>query len=398
MRIGMLADIYKPHISGVTRYIEENQHALQDLGHEVTVFTFGGTDTPPELGIVRSPGLPIAHAGFYFNLRYSAKAKFRLQQMDVVHTHHPFISGRLALGYCRPLNIPVVFTNHTRYDLYIKSYLPALPEVIGDTFLRTFLPSFCGSVDAVISPSQGMKKILEDIGVKAPIQVIPNGVDLSRFSGRVVPCNRFDYGLDKNDFVFIFAGRLAYEKNLYFLLIAFATLVEDHPAAKLLMVGIGPQKAELERAVKEMGLDPKVKFTGLVPYSEMPGLLSMSDAFVTASVSEVHPLSVIEAMACGLPVVAITSPGISDTVTDEVTGFLSNQDEGTFVLKMTRLMSDEAMRRRMAKSAQAAVRCYDLAITARRVENLYQELVEKSKARQHGVKFNLRRVIERWHT
>ena len=157
MRIGMMTDVYKPHVSGITNYISLNKEYIEKAGHEVFIFTFGDLDyKDDEQRVVRSPGLPLTDTGYYLSFRYSRRAKALLQTMDLVHVHHPFLSGRLALNYCRPLRIPIVFTNHTRYDLYAQAYLPLLPEEFSDTFLQSYMPTFCQAVDLVISPSAGM--------------------------------------------------------------------------------------------------------------------------------------------------------------------------------------------------------------------------------------------------
>jgi glycosyltransferase involved in cell wall biosynthesis len=391
----MLADIYRPHISGVTLYIAENKRVLEDLGHEVTVFTFGVPDPSDEPGVVRSPGLPITHEKYYLNIRYSPAAKQKLLRMDVVHCHHPFISGRIALNYCRPVHIPIVFTNHTRYDLYLKSYLPIIPGLFGDAFLQVYMQSFCKSVDAVISPSEGMKGVLEDLGVNTPIQVIPNGVDLSSFAGDVVPFPRVDYGYSPEDILFIYSGRLAPEKDLPFLLRCFAQLAAHHPKARLILAGTGPDTGDLQLEAKELGLEETVQFIGLVDYVNMPRLLAMSDVFVTASSSEVHPLSVIEAMACGLPVIGIISPGISDTVKDGVTGELTVLDEKAFTSKMARMITDPEYRKHLGAAARESIRFCDLHTTARQVESLYQELLNHSQAEKHGFRYSINKITGR---
>ena len=135
MRIGMMADTYKPYVSGVTNYIDLNKRYLEQAGHDVFVFTFSDPDfVDNEPRIIRSPGLPLSDTGFFLSLKYSREAKLLLQSMDLVHVHHPFLSGRLALHYCHPENIPIIFTNHTRYDLLAQAYIPILPEEISEGF------------------------------------------------------------------------------------------------------------------------------------------------------------------------------------------------------------------------------------------------------------------------
>ena len=169
MRIGMMTDVYKPHVSGITNYISLNKEYLEKAGHEVFIFTFGDLDyADDEERVVRSPGLPLTDTGYYLSFRYSRRAKALLQTMDLVHVHHPFLSGRLALNYCRPLRIPIVFTNHTRYDLYAQAYLPLLPEELSDTFLQSYMPTFCQAVDLVISPIRRDGRSLAETGRQQP--------------------------------------------------------------------------------------------------------------------------------------------------------------------------------------------------------------------------------------
>ena len=157
MRIGMMVDSYKPYVSGITNYVEINKRYLELAGQDVVVFTFGDLESKNvEPHVIYSHGVPLSDSGFYFSVRYSRAAKQLLQTMDIVHVHHPFLSGRLALRYCRLLQIPIVYTNHTRYDLYAQAYLPMVPEEMSQGLLQAYMPSFCEAVDLVIAPSAGM--------------------------------------------------------------------------------------------------------------------------------------------------------------------------------------------------------------------------------------------------
>ncbi|HZD56019.1 MAG TPA: glycosyltransferase, partial [Anaerolineales bacterium] len=325
MRIGMMADVYKPYVSGITNHIALTKRFLEAAGHEVFIFTFGEEDhyEDDEPNVIRSPGLPLVDTGYYLNIRYNLPAQKLLRTMQIVHVHHPFLSGRLALRYCEPRNIPVVFTNHTRYDLYAHAYLPALPEGLSETFLRTYLPSFCASCDMVIAPSSGMQDVLRRFGVTTSVEVVPNGVDLAPMRSPVVAVDRVDLGFSAEDVLLVFTGRLGPEKNLPFLLRAFAGTAKAYDHVGLMILGSGPERENLEDRVQHMGITGRVRFTGMIPYENLPGYLAAADAFVTASVTEVHPLSVIEAMATGLPVLGVQSPGVGDIVEDGVSGLLS---------------------------------------------------------------------------
>jgi 1,2-diacylglycerol 3-alpha-glucosyltransferase len=400
MRIGMMVDSYKPYISGITNYVEINKKFLEQAGRQVFVFTFGDQDYKDnEENIVRSPGVPLADTGMYFSMRYSPAAKKLVQTMDIVHVHHPFLSGRLALRYCRPLHIPIIFTNHTRYDLYAQTYLPMMPEEISQGFLQTYMPSFCSAVDLVISPSPGMEKILRELNVDSRVEVVPNGVELTPFQ-QVKPLPRASFGYQDDDLLLVYAGRLALEKNLPFLLKSFAGIAQAMPNAYLLLIGSGSQQVEEEvRALAgELKIAHRVRFAGRVAYDQLPSYLAMCDIFVTASVTEVHPLSVIEAMGAGLPVMGVESVGVGDTVQDGVTGFLSTNDLPGFTAKLTRLCLDPNLRGQMSDSARKASSTYAIERTTAIMLDHYQKLVNDAKPRKSNWRTRLRSFIERFNS
>jgi glycosyltransferase involved in cell wall biosynthesis len=398
MRIGMLADIYTPHVSGVTNYIRLNSRTLRQSGHEVFIFTFGDPETgDSDENVVRSSGVPLAETGVYFAFSYTRPVRRLIRTMDVVHVHHPFLSGRLALRYCRPYNIPVVFTNHTRYDLYAQAYLPVLPDQIGTSFLQAYMPSFCREVDLVIAPSPGLKEVLEGVGVDAPIRVIPNGVDLEPYRARLEPIPRDELGIGPEDVLLIYVGRLGPEKNLTFLLRSFAGAQSAYPHACLLFVGVGPETDNLRHLADRFGLSDRIRFAGLVDYEQVPRYLAAADAFVTASVTEVHPLSVIEAMASGLPVLGIESPGMSDSIIDGETGYLSKDDLASFTALMTRLVADPDGRKRMAENARRSSEAYDIRRTSHAVEDEYERLRGRAPRRDlRSWRMGWRRLIDRF--
>ncbi len=395
MRIGMMADIYKPHVSGVTNYIALNKSFLEEMGHEVFIFTFGDDEyKDDESNVIRSPGLPLLDTGFYLNLRYSKIARQLLHSMDIVHVHHPFLSGSLALRYCAPRGIPIVYTNHTRYDLYTRAYIPALPDVIGLTALEAYMPAFCRACNLVIAPSAGMKHVLERFGVDSPIEVVPNGVNLEPFQKTINAHERSEFGIKPDNVILAYVGRLGPEKNLPFLLRSFAGAANAYENIYLLIVGDGPEKDNLQDRVKHMKLNDRVKFTGLIPYLNLPAYLAMSDAFVTASVTEVHPLSVIEAMASGLPILGIESPGVGDTVEDGVTGLLApEEDIASFTAKMVLMISDHDHRKKMGESAKIAAEKYNIESTTQMMLNLYTSVITSAKEQNRGLRARILRLI-----
>jgi glycosyltransferase involved in cell wall biosynthesis len=184
-------------------------------------------------------------------------------------------------------------------------------------------------------------------------------------------------------------GRLGPEKNLPFLLRAFGGVAGAFDQVGLLIIGDGPVRDDLEDRVRLMGLTNRVKFTGLVPYTDMPRYLATADAFVTASVTEVHPLSVIESMAAGLPVVGIYSPGVGDTVEDGVSGLLAHQEDlAVFTAMLVRMVTEVDNRRRMGEQARLAAQSYAIERTAQILLDRYEQLLQT--ARQKGQKRSAR--------
>jgi len=392
----MMTDAYKPYVSGVTSYIDMNKRALEELGHDVYVFTFGDVDHPDEdPRVIRSPGLPLANTGFYVSLRYRTVAKKLLQSMDVVHVHHPFLSGRLALIYGTRKNIPVVFTNHTRYDLYAQARLPFMPVEISQSLLQAYMPDFCSAVDLVISPSRGMERILRQYGIESPIEVVPNGANLKPFH-KAKPLSRAEFGFTREDVLLVYMGRVAPEKNIEFLLQAFAGVARTVPNVYLLILGGGQKEHEekLRPLPGELGIEDRVRFMGMIPYDQLPSYLAMCDAFVTASVTEVHPYSVIEAMATGLPIMGIDSPGVGDSIEDGVSGLLSTEDIASFTAKLTYLCLNKSLQKKMGAAALKASDEFSIERTTQIMLGHYNRLMQNTKPVRQKLDERLRTILE----
>lgn len=396
MRIGMMVDTYKPYVSGVTNYVDLHKRVFEREGHEVFVFTFGDLEyADGEPRVIRSPGLALADTGFYLSLRYKREHKKLLKSMDVVHVHHPFLSGRLALNYCRSARIPIIFTNHSRYDLLAQAYLPMMPDEVSHSLLQAYLPDFCEAVDLVISPSAGMAKILRELEVKSHIEVIPNGVDLHKFQ-QATPLSRAEFGFADQDILLVYAGRIAPEKNINFLLQCFAGIARVIPNVYLLIVGGGKKQfeEELQDQILQLGVTSRVRSTGMISYEAIPDYLAMCDIFVTTSVSESFGMSTVEAMGAGLPIMGIHSTGISDIVEDGKTGFLSTEDVAAFTAKLTYLCLHPSLRKAMGVAAREASNQYDIERTTKILFGHYTRLLHNTKPMKKTFDERLMTVLE----
>ncbi|HET6597869.1 MAG TPA: glycosyltransferase [Anaerolineales bacterium] len=396
MRIGMMVDTYKPYVSGVTNHVELHKLALERAGHEVYIFTFGDEDyQDDEPRVMRSPGVALADTGFYLSLRYKSKHKKLLQTMDVVHVHHPFLSGRLALNYCRSEHIPIVFTNHSRYDLLAQAYFPLMPDEVSHSLLQAYMPDFCEAVDLVISPSESMARNLRELDVKSHIEVIPNGVDLQKFH-QAMPFPRSRFGFHEQDILLIYAGRIAPEKNLSFLLQAFAGIAQMLSNVYLLMVGGGKKnfEEEVQNLIVQLGIGNRVHSTGMIDYDDIPSYLAMCDIFVTSSVAETFGMSTVEAMGVGLPIMGIHGIGTSDLVEDGKTGFLSSEDLAAFTAKLTYLCLNPSLRKEMGLAACQASEQYDIERTTNILLSHYTRLTQNTRPLKRRLDERLMSVLE----
>ncbi|MEW5988422.1 MAG: glycosyltransferase [Chloroflexota bacterium] len=373
MRIGMVSACYKPVINGVTRMVSLYKEQLTAAAHDVTVFTLGEPDPAgDEPGVIRSPAIPLGDTGYYFSTHYSRQARERLQEMEIIHCHHLFMSVEMAHRYGR---CPIVYTNHTRYDLYTGAYIP-LPQPAADALMRQIWPDFTDYCDVVITPSESVRQVMLDFGVRRPIEVIENGVELQPFLHPSRPLRKRDFNIPDQDILLVYVGRLASEKNLTTLVEQFVIAHDLVPRLRLMLVGKGPLHDDLRSQVYAAGVADRVHFTGPVAYDQVPNYLAAADLFVTASVTEVHPLTVIEAMAAGLPVAAVSSPGIVDTVESGKSGWLTNFAEGGLAAAMVSLATNTPLRQRLAAGARQASQRFDIRDTVSRTVNLYERLRE----------------------
>lgn len=370
MRIGMVTACYKPVVNGVTRMVSLYKQYLEAAGHEVTVFTLGEPDPAgEEPGVIRTSAIPLGDTGYYFNFRYNKEAREKMKEMDIIHCHHLLMSMEMAHRYGR---CPIVYTNHTRYDLYTGNYIP-LPQAAADAIMRQIWPELTDNCDVVITPSASVRDVMINFGVRRPIEVIENGVEVRKFWNPPNPHHRSEYGVPESGRLLVYIGRLAQEKNLDILFEQFKLAADIVPDLHLLVIGKGPLAEDLPWLAEDLGIADRLHMPGAVPFDEVPNVLAAADAFVTASVTEVHPLTIIEAMAAGLPIAAVRSPGIEDTVTPGHTGFLAGEPAG-LAAAIVALLSNHERLQEMSQAAREESKRYDIMRTVEKTLALYERL------------------------
>lgn len=385
MKVGMVTAVYKPVINGVTRMISQYKECLESMGHEVTVFTLGEPDPAgEEANVIRSPAIPIGDYGYQLGVRYTREARDRLRTMDIVHCHHLVFGVDFAHRYgCSP----IVLTNHTRHDLYTSAYLP-LPQQAADVLVRQVWPEYAAMADMIIAPSESVRDVMLQFGVTQSIEIIPNGVDLHLFYHPKSPRTKQDLGIPAESIVAVYTGRLSSEKNVETLLKQFAVAGDIISDLHLLMVGHGPATDDVAHLASKLHITERVHMIGAVEYQEMTDVLVAADIYATASVTEVHPLAVIEGMAAGLPVAASRSPGIVDCVEHGVSGYLASQPESGLAAAIVALAANAELRQAMGLNARAASKAFDINQTVAKTLKMYERLIDErpdlKREQKHG--------------
>lgn len=328
MHIAVFTNCYLPLVNGVVGAVNLLRKGFLEQGHEVTIFAPKFDDyVDEEAGIYRYPAVDLTRKVKYpIAVPFSPRIAKILRDLDfdIIHSHHPFVLGPLALKLARKRKKPIVYTFHTQYDQY-SHYVP-LPSGLVSWFSKNQVRRFAQAVDQITTPADSASKILLGYGVTNDIKVIPNPTDLTRFQTANGDWVKKDYQLSKEKLL-INIGRVAPEKNLELLLQSFRLmLAKAVEPVKLMIVGDGPALNGLKQLASEMGIADAVIFTGMVNPSLVPDYLAAADLFVMTSKSEVKPLAQLEALAAGVPIVAVAAAGANDTITDGVNGLLVAED------------------------------------------------------------------------
>ena len=356
MRIGIFTDTFTPQINGVTSILEELDRVLRRAGHDVYIFApaYSRAQRNENGRIFRFPALTAYfHQDSRVVIPYDRRAFAAFSRLDVVYSHTPASMGLLALRVARRYNLPHVHTYHTLFT----EYLHYLPRLIRPTrrMAERISAAFCNRCDAITTPSHAMREELLKYGVQKPIYVLPFGVDTEPFERPLRTDVRAALGLAPDEFFLLYAGRLGTEKNLHFLLRAFLVLLDRWPGPqpiRLVLAGGGPHRPLFEQYTQELGLTERVLFTGFIPRPELVDYYRTADLFVFASKTETQGLVLMEAMAAGLPAVAVRAMGVTDIVFDGETGVLVPEDEKIFAHTVLSLLQDPQRRSQLRAGAR----------------------------------------------
>ena len=380
MRIALFTNNYLPFCGGVTISVETLRQGLEAAGHEAWVFgprLAGAQDSSTR--IVRYPSIPATtYPEFALAVPYSRRiAKtFTGLDFDVVHAHHPFLLGPAARRLARRTRRPLVFTYHTRYEKYAH-YVP-LPLGLVESAAIRLSAGFAAKADAVLAPSAVIRDELHARGVRAPIAVVPTGVDLERFRPGDRAAARRSLGVGQGEPLVLYVGRLDREKSVDRVLGAFERVASTIPAARLVLVGQGTEAERLRRTAASLPVAERIRFLGLRPHDSLAECYQAADVFLFASETETQGLVLAEAAACGLPAVAVDAPGCDEVVRDGDTGILTKGNSAALAEAVIGLLLDPERRRAMARRArEVAEHLFDVKLQIDRTMAVYADAVAR---------------------
>lgn len=381
MNILMMTNTYFPIVGGLEQSIFSFSEEFKKLGHDVLIVTptFDGMPTE-EPGLIRIPAVQ-KFGGTIFSVNFPVSGLLtRLMkefEPDMVHSHCPFFMGDFALRLSRQHAIPLVFTYHTMFEQYVH-YWPVQNEGV-KRFIVKLASGYANLVDEVIAPSESVQDILLKRGVKTPMEVVPTGVDLERFSKGKGDAFRKLNQIPSDALVIGHTGRLSPEKNLEFLTNCLVDILRRDPRVHALIVGLGPSEKMIKNTFEQAGLGKRLHLTGTLHYQQLVDAYFAMDVFAFSSLSETQGIVLIEAMAAGVPVVALDAPGAREVVEDHYNGrLLQDMHQKSFVDAILWVLccSPEELKK-IKQAARSTAGKYPINSDAKRMLEIYEKMRSK---------------------
>jgi len=341
MNIALFSDSYLPTKSGIVTVVIQLRAALEAMGHHVVIVT---VETSPETRktreedpcIFRVPSIPLGLGTDQF-VGFPQKRKIvnflRKHNIEIIHCHTEFYIAHAAKRVGKAMHIPTIASTHTMWEDFYDYYLP-LARLIPVKVIRKVVKRLYHKFYAFINVSSKARDYFKQDFMlpEIPSAVIPNAVDTEAFNSNRdtaegLSLMRENWGIGQSDLLLLFVGRIGEEKRVLELLEVCIRLVSARDGIKVLFVGNGPALEHMRQRVQKAHLDHKIIFTGFVNWIDLHTYYGMSDIFMTASLSEMHSMTILEALLSGLPVCARKDSSYFDTVYPGENGYLADTDE-----------------------------------------------------------------------
>ena len=367
MKIAIFTDTFLPKYDGIVTSTLNLATGLADKGHKIYIITARNGKQPEfeykNVTVKRVRGIP---GGFYPEFRMTNILSIRLirylkkEGIELIHFQTPITLGIQAILSAKYLKLPLVGTFHTfitdeEYLKHVRLNKPYMKKVAW-----AYIRAYYNRPQLVTVPSESAKQELYANGITKPIKVISNGINLSIFDTSKAKEMHEKY--NHKGKILLFVGRIAHEKNLDYLLDCFKIILKELPNTKLLIIGDGPQIGEIRERIKKEKGEENIILLGQIPHEELTksSLIAAADVFVTASLTENQPMTLLEAQANGTVCVGINTKGIKDVIRNGYNGFLAESDnKKDFANKVLMVLKDDKLRQKMEKCAKEEAKKYE---------------------------------------
>lgn len=407
MRIGIFTDTYPPYINGVSTSIAMLEKALKKKGHQVFIVTVNPNEMAYSFSdrVIRIPGIPIGIYDYRLTGIYPLKTinKIKEWNLDIIHSHTEFGVGTFARIMAKQLDIPLVHTYHTMYEDYVhyitKGYFDNASKKIVEYLTKFYIDKT--TTELIVPTKKTYNLFKEKYGYARSVHIVPTGIDVEKFyrennNQKEALELKNKLGFNADDFVILFVGRMGHEKSVDFLIEAHADIIKKNKKIKLLLVGDGPDIDYLKDLVNKNDLNDYVVFAGRVPWENISIYYQIPNVFTSASSTETQGLTILEAMAASVPVIALDDPAFNEVIANDLNGFLF-KDRKEYVDIMLKLSKDKELVDRLSIQARNTAESHSSKYFAEKVLDVYK-IALKGRKRKRGKRSFWSRMVSVFKT
>lgn len=386
MNIALFSDSYIPTKSGIVTVVVQLKKVLMDMGHNVFVVTVDTKkDNEKDDYVLKLKSVPLGLGTDQF-ISFPEKKKvlkfIRDNNIDIIHCHTEFFIAHMAKFVGKKFNIPTIVTTHTMWEDFYKHYLPGAKYFIPVSMIRKLTKRLYKKFYAMINVSSKARNYFKESFMlpNIPSAIIPNAIDTSLFLHKEVKDEdlkkiKQNLGINLDDKVILFVGRIGEEKRVLELLDECIKIVNKNENVKSVFVGDGPAFHQMTQVVKQKKLTEKILFTGFVKWTEVYLYYRIADVFVTASMSEMHSMTILEAMLSKLPIVARDDLSFHDTIFNEKNGYLCKTDN-EISEKVCELILDENKLKKFGDNSLKIANNFSMETYAKKTVHFYEYIIE----------------------
>lgn len=386
MTIALFSDSYLPTKSGVVTVVVQLQEQLRKLGHRVILVTVETTNEyetyDPDiyrvhsvalgLGTDQYVGIPAMHPLIHF---------LRDAGVQLIHCHTEFGIGKAGLRAAHILKIPAICTTHTMWTDFYKYYL-TFGNLISPKIINGIMKKYYGKFDSLIGVSTKARNYFKQPGMlpQIPSVIIPNAIDKEKFQKQHISeeqkkALRQSYGIKDDEIMMLFVGRIGEEKRVFELLQVCQNVIKKNSRIKMIFVGNGPAFEEIKTKAQEQISEKTVIFPGFIEWTKVSEYYESADIFVTASLSEMHSMTILEAQLSGLPIVVRRDESYLDSVFNDENGYLTDSEE-EMEKRILELADDREKRLAFGKRSLEITKRFTIETHIKKTLKVYEEVMK----------------------